>query len=398
MDKPKKTMRLKLSVRAALYTALLAGGFGAGSALFSTVFSAPAQAAAVHSAALSLNGESDSLYTLGSPGNPDSSVLAMAAPEDSQVETSPKTDSTADSDSADGSESDSSAGDSAADPGEEENTDSQTDDTEGDSSTADEQKEQTKAETAGSEALSAAGEQALSSAAASLESAAVTDDLGYPILSSDEAIAKTILIDAGHGGNDTGDAASDGTMEKNITLQMARAIKQHLEIQDPALQVILLRDGDTIEGASSSGGWEDLTARRQIMETVDADYFLSLHAHDEDKESGGYSFFINPDDPIAASLCSAIETNLKKEGWGSAASLTTTDQYPLLLVSTASSHSAQLNLGVPSVESDLKRLEDQSSMEHGAAAIAAAIASTIQDNPDAPNYVSKARQIEQKAQ
>lgn len=53
---------------------------------------------------------------------------------------------------------------------------------------------------------------------------------------------KIILIDAGHGGNDTG-ARRDGLSEKEITLQIAKEIQQYNKEQD-AFEVVLTRDSD----------------------------------------------------------------------------------------------------------------------------------------------------------
>lgn len=53
---------------------------------------------------------------------------------------------------------------------------------------------------------------------------------------------KIIVIDAGHGGNDTG-ARRDGLSEKEITLQIAKEIQQYNKEQD-AFEVVLTRDSD----------------------------------------------------------------------------------------------------------------------------------------------------------
>src|ERR1700722_8789666 len=51
------------------------------------------------------------------------------------------------------------------------------------------------------------------------------------------------IIDAGHGGDDRGEALSATLMEKNVTLAMARSLRQELESR--GISTLMLRDGDT---------------------------------------------------------------------------------------------------------------------------------------------------------
>lgn len=74
-----------------------------------------------------------------------------------------------------------------------------------------------------------------------------------------------ILIDAGHGGKDSG-AVSDGVLEKDITLATAKAIKQYLE-QEGA-NVHFTRDNDT---------FKSLQERVNRSNSNDTDVFISLH-------------------------------------------------------------------------------------------------------------------------
>ena len=51
-----------------------------------------------------------------------------------------------------------------------------------------------------------------------------------------------VVIDAGHGGNDPGKIGIDGTLEKDINLQIANRLKKYLEASD--VKVILTREDD----------------------------------------------------------------------------------------------------------------------------------------------------------
>lgn len=204
---------------------------------------------------------------------------------------------------------------------------------------------------------------------------------GFPIIpQSDQAVVKTILIDAGHGGKDSGDAASDGTMEKDITLDLARKIRDQLALQNPNLNVVMVRDTDT--GSPQGSGWEDLVWRRNIQDETNADYFLSIHAHGQD-ENPGMTWFVNPDDYAAQSLAQKAQANLASMGWNDPSDMVTTDTYPLQLISMANSHALQFELGSLKNASDLSAMKDEEKMNKAAAAIAAAINETIQENPNA---------------
>lgn len=74
-----------------------------------------------------------------------------------------------------------------------------------------------------------------------------------------------VVIDPGHGGNDTGAKGPAGTNEKTVTLNLARAIADQLET---GCRVVLTRSGDYRL---------DLSERTAAANQADADIFISLH-------------------------------------------------------------------------------------------------------------------------
>lgn len=78
----------------------------------------------------------------------------------------------------------------------------------------------------------------------------------------------TIAIDAGHGGEDPGARGSSGSLEKNITLAIARKIKALLD-DAPNMRGVLVRDGDY---------FIPLGMRIAKARKVNADLFISIHA------------------------------------------------------------------------------------------------------------------------
>lgn len=90
-----------------------------------------------------------------------------------------------------------------------------------------------------------------------------TDDEG---LIAPELI--TVLIDPGHGGRDSGAIGVAGTMEKEVTLDIAKRIKQKLD-DVYGMRVILTRYQDE---------YLSLPRRTQIARQYKADLFVSIHA------------------------------------------------------------------------------------------------------------------------
>jgi N-acetylmuramoyl-L-alanine amidase len=78
----------------------------------------------------------------------------------------------------------------------------------------------------------------------------------------------TIAVDAGHGGEDPGARGAKGSHEKNITLAIARKLKQQIDAEDN-MQAILIRDGDY---------FVPLGDRVKKARAAKADLFISIHA------------------------------------------------------------------------------------------------------------------------
>jgi N-acetylmuramoyl-L-alanine amidase len=80
---------------------------------------------------------------------------------------------------------------------------------------------------------------------------------------------RTIVLDPGHGGDDAGARGVQGTLEKNVTLAVARRLKAAIEAR-LGTRVLLTRDGDQSVG---------LDQRASVANNNKADLFISLHAN-----------------------------------------------------------------------------------------------------------------------
>ena len=78
----------------------------------------------------------------------------------------------------------------------------------------------------------------------------------------------TVVIDAGHGGEDPGARGASGSYEKNITLAIALTLKNKLD-NEPNMRAVLTREGDY---------FIPLGQRVEKARRVQADLFVSIHA------------------------------------------------------------------------------------------------------------------------
>jgi N-acetylmuramoyl-L-alanine amidase len=84
----------------------------------------------------------------------------------------------------------------------------------------------------------------------------------------------TIVIDPGHGGPDPGSSGKNGTLEKDVVLQVALKLGPILEKK--GFKVIYTRKTDKIEW---SGQKEELLQRAAISNNAKADLFVSIHTN-----------------------------------------------------------------------------------------------------------------------
>ena len=89
-----------------------------------------------------------------------------------------------------------------------------------------------------------------------------------PLANKDDERLITIAIDAGHGGEDPGARGASGSREKDITLKIAKKLKEKLDAE-PNMRGMLTRDGDYFVPL----GTRVVKARK-----FKADLFISIHA------------------------------------------------------------------------------------------------------------------------
>ncbi len=78
----------------------------------------------------------------------------------------------------------------------------------------------------------------------------------------------TVVLDAGHGGEDPGAIGRRGSYEKNVTLSIARRLQKKIDAE-PNMRAVMTRKGDY---------FVPLNQRVAIARRVQADLFVSVHA------------------------------------------------------------------------------------------------------------------------
>ena len=99
---------------------------------------------------------------------------------------------------------------------------------------------------------------------------------GFALAQNNEAGVHVIVIDAGHGGAAFPGAVYGGVKEKDINLAVALKLGALIEKEIPGVKVVYTRKTDTALGKTLN---EDLTARADIANKANGDFFISIHAN-----------------------------------------------------------------------------------------------------------------------
>lgn len=139
--------------------------------------------------------------------------------------------------------------------------------------------------------------------------------------SANKYLDYTVVIDAGHGGIDGGTQAKDGTLEKDINLNIALKLKDILE--SFGVKTVMTRETDiSIHNSGVTGirnqKISDINNRLNIIETTENALFVSIHQNyfSQSKYSGAQVFYSknNPESQsLALSIRNSLIENLQKD-------------------------------------------------------------------------------------
>lgn len=102
-----------------------------------------------------------------------------------------------------------------------------------------------------------------------------------------------VVLDSGHGGMDPGKIGIDGSLEKDINLQIAKRLKRYLEAS--GVEVVMTREDDRglYEESDSKKKMADMRNRCAKIAEAEADLVVSIHQNSYHQEpiSGGQVFY-----------------------------------------------------------------------------------------------------------
>lgn len=144
------------------------------------------------------------------------------------------------------------------------------------------------------------------------------------LISSKENLSSTVknsdgityVIDAGHGGEDGGAVADDGTLEKELNLEMSKAL--HLIFELNGSNVRMTRETDTLlydhyDDLDSYKGKKkvyDLKNRVRITEEYENPVFISIHMNKfPDPKYGGMQIYYSKNDEKSHILADNVQKN-----------------------------------------------------------------------------------------
>ena len=124
----------------------------------------------------------------------------------------------------------------------------------------------------------------------------------------------TVVVDAGHGGEDGGAIGINGALEKNINLAIAVELEKNLKMNN--FDVIMIRDTDESVGDKSlktisERKRSDTKARLRIVEEAGECIFISIHQnHFSESKYSGAQVFYSPNHEGSALLAENIRQNI----------------------------------------------------------------------------------------
>lgn len=133
-------------------------------------------------------------------------------------------------------------------------------------------------------------------------------------LSVDVPNDAVIIIDPGHGGEDSGAVASDGTMEKNLNLDIALRLRDIFELSGYTVYMTREEDKSLCDGAFIKR--EDMNNRIAPTKAYPHALFISIHLNKFaiEKYNGVQIFYSDNNSQsqlLAQSIQAAIKTNLQ---------------------------------------------------------------------------------------
>lgn len=213
----------------------------------------------------------------------------------------------------------------------------------------------------------------------------ITDDSEEIEETTEETIKKyTVIIDAGHGGEDGGTKSQDGILEKDLNLDIAKRIKIILEKNN--INVVMTREDDTLLYDRNTDYFGkkkllDMQARLNIAEEHNDAVFVSIHQN-YFKESmySGLQVWYSGNNSRSLILAEAVQSKVKTKLQPNNERKTKLSGSDIYLLHNISSPAILIECGFLSNKEEAARLSDESYRQNLSQIISDAIKEFLENN------------------
>lgn len=170
-----------------------------------------------------------------------------------------------------------------------------------------------------------------------------------------------IIIDAGHGGEDGGAVAKDGTVEKDLNLKIALKLNDILSVMGYKTHLIRTTDtaihtsGETIRQRKIS----DIKNRFAIMNKYDDCLYISIHQNKfNDTSVHGAQSFYSPNNNESKVLADFIQKSISSQLQKDNKRIIKKSGTNIYLLYNATKPTVMVECGFVSNDNELKKLKD----------------------------------------
>lgn len=210
---------------------------------------------------------------------------------------------------------------------------------------------------------------------------------------------RTIVIDPGHGGKDTGALGCAGCCEKDSNLEIAMRLKKALE--DAGVVALLTRKTDV---AVDTNKKLDLQKRADFAARHSADLFISIHGNSISgpRCPSGIMTFYHGHDFSGNALANSVHTEAVK-AWGVPDLLARSD-YVLYRTGLGVLRRASEDYGIPAIlielgyvinPGDMAKRNDPAYLKKGVDAIVRGIRAYFEGNPKPPKHIMPPEEVDE---
>ena len=138
-----------------------------------------------------------------------------------------------------------------------------------------------------------------------------------PSSATSENDGKTVIIDAGHGGEDGGASSASGLIEKHLNLEISCILRDMLE--KAGVEVVMTRTDDRLlydRNVDFQGRKKklDLAARLEVARTYEEGIFVSIHMNSfSDKRYSGLQVWYSQNCPGSMVLAQKIQSHTREK-------------------------------------------------------------------------------------